>query len=392
MNKQTSMKIDLELSGDFFEAAARLNLGGICEKEISFILNSDLDILSVTDGEDVSVPYIKNGELIPVFRALSQKILVKRDEPFSEICIRYRGSVQFDEEKKQNWHNAVTEDFVSLNWYSVWFPEDISVDIESDYVFVKNGHKWTVVKAEYDGINDVWVYGNKGFDPFNIVAYTKEKLSITENPFMKVFFIDESIEEAARGCADIYCEIINFYNNVLFERKDIPKLDVVCAYPYITSGGAYKRKDLMWCVSPGSDSLKQARLFAHETAHIWCCGADCSSWEDWLNETTAEWSALLFALYKKDDALFEEIIRPAVDSAPGLPPIKTADGSRPDGVHEKGTALFYKVYKKYGYETMVRMLQCFDRLKNRNTEEFIAALRAMGLGYAADTLCEEIYK
>ncbi len=203
MNKQTSMKIDLELSGDSFEAAARLNLGGICEKEISFILNSDLDILSVTDGEDVSVPYIKNGELIPVFRALSQKILVKRDEPFSEICIRYRGSVQFDEEKKQNWHNAVTEDFVSLNWYSVWFPEDISVDIESDYVFVKNGHKWTVVKAEYDGINDVWVYGNKGFDPFNIVAYTKEKLSITENPFMKVFFIDESIEEAARGCADI---------------------------------------------------------------------------------------------------------------------------------------------------------------------------------------------
>lgn len=392
MKEQTSMKITLELFKDSFEANAQLFLGNTDEKEISFILNNELDIVSVYDAENRSIPYTKTGELIPAFRAFSQKILIKNDEPLSEIYINYKGSVRFDEEKRQNWHNAVTEDFVSLNWYSVWFPQDISVEIDCDKVFVKNGHEWTVVKAEYDEISDVWVYGNKGFDPFNIVAYAKDKLRIIENPVMNVFFMDESIEKSAQNCADTYNEIIKYYNNILFERKDIPKLDVVCAYPYITTGGAYRRKDLMWCVSPGNDSHSQAHLFAHETAHIWCCGADCSSWEDWLNETTAEWSALLFALYKKDDALFEKIIKPAVDSAPNLPPIKPADGSRPEGVHEKGTALFYRIYKKSGYETMVKIVKCFSCLKNKNTEEFIDALRGLGLECAADMLYEEIYK
>ena len=58
------MKITLELLKGSFEASAQLYLENTGEREISFILNND--------------------------------------EPLSEIYIRYSGSVQFDEEKKQN--------------------------------------------------------------------------------------------------------------------------------------------------------------------------------------------------------------------------------------------------------------------------------------------------
>lgn len=390
MSVNSALTVILDLLPDSFEAQACFELGGCRESELSFLLNDDLTVLSVTDGDGETIPFSKTGTETPTFRPLSQKITVRGEKPLASFSVRYRGSVQFDEEKRQNWHNAVTPDFVSLNWYSAWFPEEVSVPLERDRVIVKNGSRWVVVKGEYDEKNDVWLYGGRGFDGFNIVAYAREKLHLIESASMNVYFADERLSAPAEQCVRTYEEIVRYYNHTLFDERKIEKLDVVCAFPFIRTGGAYRRKDLMWCVSPEADALGQAYLFAHETAHIWCCGADAGSWEDWLNETTAEWSALLFALDQKDPALFDKIIQPVLEKAPALPPIKTEDGSRPEGVHEKGTALFYRIYEKYGEEVMTEIARCFSRLENKNTESFIAALKKQGFDGAAEMIASGI--
>lgn len=131
-------------------------------------------------------------------------------------------------------------------------------------------------------------------------------------------------------------------------------------------------------------------MFAHETAHIWCSGANVETWEDWLNETTAEWSALLFTLHKKDPELFDEFLKPKLARYEKLPPIKTRDGSRPEGVHDKGTVLFYRIYQKFGYETMKKVVRCFADLEEKNTANFLTKLRECGLTGAAVTIEENL--
>ncbi len=385
MNTNGAMTVTLELFDDSFEAEAHIEFDNGNTKELSFILNNDLNISSIT-SPDNDISFSESEVFEPMFRPLSRKITVTGSAPMSEVYIKYSGSIHFDEANKKNWHNEITKDFVSLSWYSVWFPEDLSVDISADKVIVKNGHKWFIVKAEYDEKNDVWIYGNKGFDGYNIAAYAKDKLQTVSSSHMDIYFIDESVKDSAQKCVDTYNEIIQYYNELLFDKKEISKLDVVCAYPYIKTGGAYRRKDLMWCVSPENDEFKRTYLFAHETAHIWCSGADCGSWEDWLNETTADWSALLFALYKNNTALFDNILKPKIKQYDKLPAIKTADGSRSAGVHDKGTVLFYQVYQKYGYDTMAEIVRCFSRLECKNTQNFLDELRKIGLQGAADII------
>jgi hypothetical protein len=128
----------------------------------------------------------------------------------------------------------------------------------------------------------------------------------------------------------------------------------------------------MYCTSLGENDTELVWLLAHETAHEWCCGADVSTWEDWLNETTAEWASLLYALDTHDDKLFRFILDPKMERIHGYPPIKTADGSRPNGVHDKGTVLFYDIYQKHGKDLVTKMVRGFTDLKTKNTENFIA--------------------
>ena len=389
MDINGTMTITLELFDDSFEAEAHIKFLDDPVREVSFILNNDLCIESITSSNR-SVSFYKQETVEQMFRPLSQKITAAGSFPMSEIDIRYNGSIHFDEANQKNWHNEITEDFVSLNWYSVWFPDSLSVNTSDDKVIIKNGHKWFVVKGEYHDADDVWIYGNQESDRCNIVAFSKEKLHTVISPAVDIFYIDESIKDTAEKCVDIYNSILQYYNNILFDKKVISKMDIVCAYPYIKTGGAYQRENLVWCTVPDSDEAGRTYLFAHEIAHIWCCGADCGSWEDWLNETTADWSALLFALYRNDRSLFDNILKPKIELYDKLPAIKTSDGSRPDGVHEKGTVLFYQVYQKYGYDTMVEIVRCFSRLKQKNTKELIDGLIKIGLRGAADMIAEGI--
>lgn len=298
---QNAMTITVKFQNNEFFASASINCPNNTERELSFVLNNDLTITSIF-GENIR--YQKVGVISPPFRSLSQAIKVTGNEPIQNITIAYCGSVQFDMEKRKNWYNIVTDDFVSLSFYSAWYPQEMSIDISIDKVIIEDGQRWFVVKGIYKNKNSTWEYGNQGFDPYNIVAYNRDFLKKISSEYMNIYFLDDSIALQAEKANEIYNDIINFYNGDLFQKVNISTLDIACACPFITVGGGYRRKDFMWCTSLGNNEAEISWLFAHETAHIWCTGADTRSWEDWLNETTAEWASLLFALKNNDTISF----------------------------------------------------------------------------------------
>jgi len=380
----TFMKIELDFTNNAFTATATITPDkAINEKTFSFILNKDLVISKIKCNSE-KVDYKKTEEVKPEFRPLSQRISIKNNDYIRNIEIEYSGTVAFSSENRVCWHNIITDNLKSLSWYSVWFPQETSITVNHDKVIIKNGRDYFVVKGIYDKSRNVWEYGGKVFDPFNIVMYRKETLKTISNSHMNIFFIDDKIYSQAKKAESIYKDIIDFYNGNLFSEKEIPALDIVCAFPAITSGGGYRRKDFMWCTELGDNDLEIAWLNAHETAHIWCTGADSETWEDWLNETTAEWACLLFAIHKDNKKLFDFILNPKLEKYNSLPPIKTSDNSRPEGVHDKGTVLFYKMYQKFGEESLRLVVRMFTDLEVKNTASLLDVLRSNGHSEIAD--------
>jgi len=390
----TYMNIELSFTDKAFNAKAIIIPDkSIKEKSFSFILNNDLYISEIIcDGEKTS--FEKVSEEQPEFRPLSQRIKIDRKEYIKNIEIIYSGTIAFTFGNGNGscWHNIITDDFKSLSWYSVWFPQETSIGIDHDKVIIINENELFLVKGIYNESQNTWEYGGRGYDPYNIVAYRKEALKLISNEYMNIYFIDEQIEKQAEKSNILYQEIIKFFNGDLFNKIDIPVLDIACASPAITVGGGYRRKDFMWCTTLGNNDMEIAWLNAHETAHVWCSGANASTWEDWLNETTAEWASLLFALNKNDTALFDFIINPKLEKYHTLPPIKTADGSRPVGVHDKGTVLFYEVYKKFGKDSVRFAVRTFTDLQEKNTNSFLKKLMNNGYNEMAEFINEGLTK
>jgi hypothetical protein len=331
-------------------------------KQMNFILSNCLTIEKIETEKGVAL-WNKAGEEKPEFRSLSQRIMVSCEYPAAELSISYHGSID-------GYHNIVTNNITTLSWYSVWYPQEIPFDF-NDEVIIENSEDLFIVKGFFCPEKKVWQYGGKGYDPFNIIAYKKDVLKIISNEYLNIYFVDPDIEKYAEKAQQVYKDILSFYNGELFERHDLSVLDIACVSPALTTGGGYRRKDFMFCTTLGNDELNLTWLFAHETAHEWCTGADSATWEDWLNETTAEWASLLYALKNGMDDLFHFILDPKFERLGGYPPIKTADGSRPSGVHDKGTILFYTIYQKHGKDVITKMVRGFTLLKTKDTENFI---------------------
>ncbi|MBD5138520.1 MAG: M1 family metallopeptidase [Ruminococcus sp.] len=343
--------------------------------ELSFILNSGLEISGVSCDEKSAEPTIETV-YEPLFCAEVKKYSVKCGSDFGRVKICYSGKIS-------GWHNIITDDIIELNRYGVWLPCEMSCEAER-FLTVSGCEDYFLVKGEFDG--SLWHYSAGEWD-MNIIIYRKSKLQTVSGKYISIYYADNSLNEAADFSKNIFEDVLDYYTKELF-RKEYSggHMEMACLYPALTSGGAYKRDGLIVCISPGTDEKEAVGVNAHEMAHTWCSGADVGSWEDWLNETTAEWSMLLYCLDRNKTEIFDAMIAEHMEKSPGFPPIKTADGSRPEGVHTKGTVLFYKLYKTFGAETIKSAIRIFVGLEAKTTEKLLAEMRAQGLSESAGVL------
>ena len=95
---------------------------------------------------------------------------------------------------------------------------------------------------------------------------------------------------------------------------------------------------------------------------------------------------LLYCLDRNKTDIFNKMIAEHIEKYSELPPIKTADGSRPEGVHTKGTVVFYELYKAFGAETVKSVIRLFAGLDVKTTERLLGKMREQGLTEAAEML------
>lgn len=223
--KENAMSITLNLFEDRFKAQAHIWCFENEVKTLSFLLNNDLRILSVT-GKNQAITFQKLSEERREYRPLLQKVMIQSDTPLREIVIEYAGSIQFSVEERKNWYNCITRDIVSLSWYSVWYPQQMSIEVAHDKVIITNAHKWFVVKAACVPDRDVWEYGDQGYDPYNVVAFRRDKMHIVKSPNASIYFLDDTIEKHAYQALEAYDIILDYFNGTLFAATELPVLDI----------------------------------------------------------------------------------------------------------------------------------------------------------------------
>lgn len=369
----SEMNINIRFEGEKLFAEAEISLDKSV-LEVSFILNSGLEISGISCNEK-PVPITVEAEYEPLFCAEVKKYSVKCGTDFSGVKICYGGKIS-------GWHNIITDNIIELNRYGVWFPCELScgVNISAE---ISGCGEYFLVKGEFDG--SLWRYSADEWD-MNIILYRKSVLKTVSGKHISIYYADNSLDGAAEFSRNIFEDVLDYYTKELFNKNYVKHTEMACLYPALTSGGAYKRDGLIVCISPGTDEKEAIGVNAHELAHEWCSGADVGSWEDWLNETTAEWSMLLYCLDRNKTETFEAMTAEHLAKAPEFPPIKTADGSRPEGVHTKGTAVFYELYKAFGKETIKSVIRIFVDLDVKTTEKLLEKMGALGLNEAAEML------
>lgn len=371
------MNIALRFEGEKLLAEVEISLDESVS-EVSFILNSGLEISGISCNEKL-VPITVEAEYEPLFCAEVKKYSVKCGSDFSAVKICYGGKIN-------GWHNIITDNIIELNRYGVWFPCELScgVNISAE---ISGCEEYFLVKGEFDG--GLWRYSADEWD-MNIILYRKSVLKTVSGKHISIYYADNSLDGDAEFSRNVFEDVLEYYTKELFNKDYVKHTEMACLYPALTSGGAYKRDGLIVCISPGTDEKEAIGVNAHELAHEWCSGADVGSWEDWLNETTAEWSMLLYCLDRNKTEIFDAMTAEHLAKAPEFPPIKTADGCRPEGVHTKGTAVFYELYKAFGKETIKSVIRIFVDLDVKTTEKLLEKMAALGLNEAADFLDKKL--
>lgn len=308
------------------------------------------------------------------------KIALENETP-GNLSVRYHGELtgvfRYDR-----------PDLLHLSFYNAWYPFSFDVDTDCQ-IRVHLDDSWEAAYGIYDTEAKAWLIPGIELLPqitdCNVLMIKKDAYGALENGSVTVFFEPEYREMAER--VFVFFSNVQQYYVKLYGIDRIGKTTI--AYlPRMDewSGDAYSRNGLIVFGHEPEDLPDQRHTFAHEMGHAYGTGADVFSWEDWLNETVAEWSALLYES-EYDPDLFEVQIRKHEQKCePSGLSLRPIGDERPDEVHSVGTLIWYEIYKVYGGDAIAELLRTYDALREKNTDALINRLVVNGKSYLADVI------
>lgn len=291
-------------------------------------------------------------------------------------------------------NNVLCDEIFSFSLYSNTFPSQLPDYIEESTCYFKEGFEsYDIIHSYMDENRGLLAKDTRKYfgEIVNIVGFRKGDLKSFEIDNIKVYYRNEQSYENLYECAKLGVEAFSYYNQIYSHRETRMEMIVLG----VGNAGAYNRGNLIvsgvapedFCMPkqmPEGFPLTEEEVrewlkystFTHELGHVWFCRANTNSYEDWLNETGAEWSSLLFLLHKGELDLFHKFysIREHEHKL-SKEPIKPRDLHRPNAVHGSGVVLFYKIYEKYGTETVLKILQILSQMKKQCTDDLLEKIR-----------------
>jgi hypothetical protein len=279
--------------------------------------------------------------------------------------------------------NVISPDWVELGLYFPWYPAfsglftyKVSVDMDTAY------HVFARGTASKKGTNRIFEEKSPVQD-FNICA--SKDLNIRETKLMNRSFkiVNTTLSDNLVDTALLDIENIYKTYRTWFGEIQVPDMCLVVSKR--KKGGGYSRNGALFLAKLNdvgylNRRMDYIRYLAHEIAHFWWHGAP-STWEDWLNESFAEYSALRLIRDCYSLKEFNMRLNKKKEESKNTPPIWKMSRNNPKAgkvLYSKGVVLLYELEQKIGTEKFLELCKVRVAKKINNTEDFLNLLNAIG--------------
>jgi hypothetical protein len=340
-----------------------------------FALNKGLRVTAASCDEcsGFSFESTQNAGVMFVNNAAPLEFIFRSPLPETKTVhfkARYEGKVVPSGE------NSMQPDWIELALYSAWFPVgvdlgrftyDLNVAVDPSYKLTGSGD----IRAGAPGSYEI----RQVSDTFDIVLMASPRIQTRQvGESLRLDSVGLNEDEAARVAAASATVMERL--GQWFGPASSSRLTVV--FTPRDSGGGYSRPGMV-CYSRwtlGADD-RLLRGLAHEMGHLWWIGAPVETWEDWLNEGFAEYTALMIIRDRLGEAAFQNAIAELEKDARGAPPvwgISRNDNRAYTVLYEKGALILYRLEKQIGKEAFARYLKALAQGKVSSVKKALALL------------------
>jgi hypothetical protein len=184
-----------------------------------------------------------------------------------------------------------------------------------------------------------------------------------------------------------------------------PGGDVTVTQSPREKGGGYTRRGLVMLAGLDDEDYPKrreayVRYLAHELAHLWWWRADSRTWHDWLNESFAEYSALLMVRESFGPAAFEKRLadkRKTIDQAPPIQGFNPGDcdtDEKLDTIHNlfynKGPLLLHRLSQKIGPDAFLSLCRKMSKQAVSETAAFLTLLESHSGPQVRDWMSQQL--
>lgn len=365
-------------------------------KELNFYIHKDLQVESITCDGMMNFKVGKNIENWSPFILESKKITLKFDsnlikESELDIIFHYSGNIHLVTQYKIN---RITESWLELGIYAPWYPLSehidnslykVKIQIDSNYKILSSGNT-----SKHKGIWEI-VQNQPSIDCVIIGSNNFENSTDAKNQSnINTYYMDNELAEVASRINYQASWLFKKFSETFGEIKN-DGIDIFLAPRH--DGGGYCRDNLIVLTTSVDGSIennikdaspeqqiKTFRFIAHELSHLWWNKAESTSWEDWLNESFAEYSSLMVTREFYGEKEFLRLINLYKEKTLNLPAIRGIDRSDQNAfnvLYAKGAVLLHQLQIMIGAERFKELLKNIHRKKIKNTLDFMDELTSL---------------
>ncbi len=270
-----------------------------------------------------------------------------------------------------------TEDWIQIGFYNAWFPVDIKsrnatskLRISIDPTYKVSGSGKITKKGDVWEMTQPWpAYDNVIIAAKNLQSSQAKKGNATiETVYTDFPEADiQSIMSTSQTVLDYFGKIYPKQNEAYI--KFVVKHSA-------NGGGGYNRANFI-SLRINNYGLSTQKTIAHEVAHFWATGGDSTTWQDWLNESFAEYSALLYVrdnISTKTYTDYIEAYKKSIVDAPAIWGFNRSNNAAYTVLYKKGAVILHELESKIGTDQMFKLLYLKHTQGIKNTTDFLDLL------------------
>jgi hypothetical protein len=391
-------QIKLKLDPPSHYIKVKMNLKIISTEELPdtlvFSLHRQLSQVKVTGHGLASFIFDQNSPSPSIFMPYAKPLKIildkntRKDKPLT-LSFEYEGNLT---EWSEYSANVVTEDWVELGLYMPWIPLspitgnftfDIVAECDPAYQLRSYGD-YTHDK------NGIWYF--KRLTPtFDIVLIASKNIKTIKKELggKNIFLHYQALEDTtAEKLIDDLSGIFDMFDLWYGGNKKGEYFTLIISPR--EKGGGYSRMDLitMTGITDEKYAVNHVNLYrylAHEIGHFWWNMAPTDSWEDWMNEGFAEYSAQLAVREIFGEETFNKMMENKKKNSMGTPPIWGFDrnGTTESGMqspiieinlYQKPPVLLHQLSERIGAGNFKELCKNMVKLNVSSTDDFLQLL------------------